>query len=260
MQQGMSFLFPRVLAAQAVLQTAVLYKVLARIAKRDGERGGMRIFALAALASLGTVAAEACLVEKAGWLVAVPALTVALCLFARHSWTYLWHALFLVLLFSSTYVALTVHLDRVLHPPPPKIRQPKVAAVPKDRDVVRYQQIADQLDLTGHKPAPHEEQGAEEAQTGVTTVTEVIPPPPPPPPPNPVNWIAAKDQLAVTGTMTLPNSREVAFVDGRMMQVGHIVTAEYRERIYRWRISSITKNGIEWKQCDVKDIPEPDEE
>jgi hypothetical protein len=91
-------------------------------------------------------------------------------------------------------------------------------------------------------------------------VTEVIPPPPPPPPPNPVNWIAAKDQLAVTGTMTLPNSREVAFVDGRMMQVGHIVTAEYRERIYRWRISSITKNGIEWKQCDVKDIPEPDEE
>jgi hypothetical protein len=231
-----------VLAAQGVLLALVLFVVMRRAARREGDFRAGREFACAAAISAGTVGSEAFLVERAGWLAVIPPLTLALILLARRSWAVLSRAMAVVLLMGASYVGLVSLVERLLRPPEPEAAP---EAAEKPLDAISFHQIADHLDFTGPPPEP-------EPEPPPAAVTRPPPPKPPKPRPNPVDWPAALEQIEVTGTMTLPGGREVAFVDGRMMETGQTVQAAYRDRVYTWRIRDIMNDGVDWEQFEVR--------
>jgi len=248
--EGERLVLPYVLAGQAVLQTLVLYVILRRAAAREGDGRAGYLFFAALLTTVVAIAAEFWQAQPAGVLAAVPPLVVALVLLRHRTWYVLRHALTLVLLFSATYVALLYGLDRALHLPEPESDEEESEGV---YDAISFHQVVDQINFAGERPPAPEPEPAPEAAPAEAE---------PPEPENPVDWAAAMAQLRVGGSMKLEDGREVAMVGGRMMQPGKVIATEYRDRLYRWRLRAIEKDGIDWERLGVIDLrpPEPEEE
>jgi len=245
-----ALVLPYVLLGQAVLETLVLFVIVRRVAAREGDGRTGYLFLAAVLTTAAAVAAQYWQADTAGVLAAIPPLVTALILLRHRTWNVLRHALSLVLLFSLTYVALLYALDRVLHPPEPKTGQEEAGGA---YDAISFHQVVDQINFAGERqPGPEPEPGPEPSG----------PKPEPEAPENPVDWAAAMAQLRVGGSMKLEDGREVAIVGGRMLQPGKVVAAEYRDRLYRWRLRAINKTGIDWERLGVIDLrpPEPEKE
>jgi len=70
----------------------------------------------------------------------------------------------------------------------------------------------------------------------------------------PVQWEEAAKQLTVTGIFR-KGKRHLAMLKGvGVVEEGDIITVQYKELVYRWRVTSITPAGIVPKKLDASPL------
>jgi len=239
-----------VLGIQFVVQSATLLLVLSLVARREQDWGFPQVLMAAIGVSACTVAVELVCVEQVGWIALIPVLAVTLFVLFRFSWVYMSHALVLVTIFGVGYILIDMQLDSETwakrRAAARKAAEEKRREKADNRDVTRYQQIADDMGFVPDLPPEPE------------PTTEVEPEPPtevtPEEPKEPEFWSEARKLLKVEGTLALQGDKRVAMINREMREQGEIVTSRYEGRIYRWQIASITTKGVELRRLSVSPL------
>lgn len=174
-----------------------------------------------------TAAVELVLVAQAGWFSLVPAMAATLFVLFRFSWPYLSRSLLIVALSTASYVL----VDMRLHPEGWQSRRAareKRIQARNAIDVARYQQVAEHMGFAPDAPPP-----------------QAVAAPPPPADGVEEFWGEARKELRVEGSLILQGGKRVAMINRQMREQDEVVSARYRDHIYRWRIRAITAKGVE---------------
>lgn len=76
--------------------------------------------------------------------------------------------------------------------------------------------------------------------------------------PVPVNWDAARKVLDIRGIGLIGRDKQtntakyLAMIGGKLTEVGDIVSVAYMSRLYRWKVTSISPDGISLAKLDVR--------
>lgn len=76
--------------------------------------------------------------------------------------------------------------------------------------------------------------------------------------PIPVNWDAARKTLDIRGISLIGRDKQtntakyLAMIGGKLVEVGDIVSVSYMSRIYRWKVTSISPDGISLAKQDLR--------
>lgn len=126
---------------------------------------------------------------------------------------------------------------------PPAANKPAVAAAP----------------VAPPPPPPPTEPAKPEPPSQPQTTAPQPPPPPPEPaePPETPDWIAAKKNLKIVGIVAAGGGKFTAKINNTMVEVGGQVFLEYGGKIYRWRVTSISRDGINFQRVDIQPVPAP---
>ena len=65
-------------------------------------------------------------------------------------------------------------------------------------------------------------------------------------------WMAAATNLQVGGIMTDAQGKHVAIVNGKEVEAGDIVTVRQGAKLYRWRVGSVTHDGVQWEPDSIR--------
>ena len=65
------------------------------------------------------------------------------------------------------------------------------------------------------------------------------------------DWAGAKAKLKISATITGGQGDHMAIINRQTIKEGENVAVEHKKNIYSWKISKITKDGIDWQQIDV---------
>jgi len=246
-----------ILLSELVLVYSVLFVVLWGVAKRRRDCTQTRVIVISLVISLSAVVSQALFMDRVRWFAVVPALAVAALTLYDYSWSYFWKSLLIVTMFSwiSTFGVLTL-----------EARARRAAGGlstgegPGAKEVVRYQQLAGQLNLGSRSEQPRRgpvplkavERRAEPvgeapavAEATVNRAVETVLPQVQP------RWIEARDQIRVGGIIALQDDKYVALIDGRIVEPNRVVSVEFEGLVYRWRIRTVTAKGVDWQPLDV---------
>lgn len=76
--------------------------------------------------------------------------------------------------------------------------------------------------------------------------------------PVPINWDAARKILDIRGIGLIGRERQtntakyLAMIGGKLTEVGDIVSVSYMSRLYRWKVTAISPDGISLAKLDVR--------
>lgn len=249
-----------ILLSELVLVYSVLFVALWGVAKRRRDCTQTRVIVISLVISLSAVVSQALFMDRVRWFAVVPALAVAALTLYDYSWSYFWKSLLIVIMFSwiSTFGILTLEArarraaDGV-----------STGEGPGTKEVVRYQQLAGQLNFGSRSKPPrrprrrtvpfkaverraapvYEAPAVEEATVNRTVETDS--------PQVQTRWVEARDQIRIGGIIALQNDKYVALIDGRIVEPNRVVSVEFEGLVYRWRIRAVTAKGIDWQPLDV---------
>jgi len=232
-----------VLGGECLLLVVILFWTLAASLRGDSARPFRTAFFASLFVSAGVVAIQYFFVMRTGWWTLVPSLGLVALLLCRCNWAAMRSAGLVVLLLSSASIFVIVE---VAGPKRDAVVEAMDEAVP---DVVRFQQVEEGM---GFVPET-------ETRRGPPVVPRETGPVEPEKPDVP-DWMRARGQVRIGGSMLIEDGSRVAMVGGRMLHVGALIGTVYSERQYTWRIIRITREGVGLERIEVKPIHEPVEE
>ncbi len=169
-----------IIAAQFLLQSLVLFLLLLSLAPRGGDRRARPMVLKALAITLATVLLESWLTWSLGWIILVPILGVTVLVMMNASWESLWCSCIAVSLFGGFFACLTLDFSEIT---PRHLREMQAEReARKARAVVRYQQVAGELDRIAPQATPSETSAAPapvkppEAADATPAVKETAPP------------------------------------------------------------------------------------
>jgi hypothetical protein len=265
---------------QILIQAAILRLSLKLIAKHEADTSYPKAIMVTAGISIGQfiVAILAASLHPLAVLPAIIAFTAAVIMF--FCWISFWKSLIVVFVYMAIQGILLFIMALIMGgavilsmlgiggssskpmSPPPQYEQAAAA----QREAMRMQQKAMQKQAQIEAEVRRMEQGADYPPPPPQPTPQPAPSPTPKPPPKPapkpapketptpvspdIDWNAARQQVRVGGTMAGGRSF-LALVNGKMVDKGDIVKAEYNGREYRWTVRTITSKEVKLEQLDV---------
>jgi hypothetical protein len=228
-----------------VLVTLLLF-VLLRTKSAESESTPGGAIARSLLIGAGTLAMECTLFHRSGLLVVIPVLVLTVAVLSGTAWTVMRNALLVALLSTVAAAGTVSYLRRDRAPSPTVLESLTKLAKGKDNDVARYQQVAENLNFADTKPSPGKP--GQNAKPGPSPAT----PPKPATPAATQTWAEARAQLAIGGSMVLADSRRVAVINHRMVELSNVVTLVHGGSTYRWRVIGISGTGVSLEPLDAR--------
>lgn len=235
----------QVLGLQFVVQSAALSLALLLVLRREQDWRPAHVVLAALGVTTGNVGIEWLFTDEGGWLTLIPALAMCLFVLFRFSWRYLRAGLITVSFFTVLYLL----ADRQLRAEFWQQQVDKGAEEDQGApgEVVRYQQIADNMGFVPEKPVA-EPATAPATNVAVEDAESVARGP---------SWERAREKLDIGGTLNLPDGRGMVMVDRQLRETGEVVSVIYERDVYKWLIQSITNSRVRLEQLAITPLEAP---
>ena len=254
---------------EVFVKAFVLCGLLYLIAKHEADYGFQKVAMVTAGLALGSVLIDATVAPHLGpWTAIVHVAFIAFMLMS-FCWISLGKTLIVVVLFSGVHFAIAFGAAAAASYVIRESSETGLVAMGATEE--EFKELQEAIFGTGEPAATDVKADADAGADRVPEETVAPPDEEPPPPSEPQaapplepthafavegaeddpGWRAARQTLAVSGTLVAANGIRMAMIDGRMKEEGEVIAVVNGGQRYRWRIASVTESGVELRPLSV---------